>query len=314
MQQLEFVAAAGDGSHLLLVGDDGSEYRVKVDDRLRNALDPAPATAQLQMRLPVDGPLTPRDVQHRLRHGTELTDLAAEAGMPLDRLEAYATPVLAERSYVADLAKRCEVDAGGTLAESVLHRLAARGVTEEPSWDAWREPDGRWRVMVRYASDLASVSQSEESASWLFDVPIRALEADDDAARWLTDAPVVEAIRVPSTAVNPDWDQAHPAARAARARAEAEAASQSAANDAVDAGTGPGPSPGDAGTKADSVASNPNPNGPGGKPLSRRAARRLAARRRSTSREDVPSWDEILFGSGRPDAPKEESNRGPSDS
>ena len=41
MQQLEFVAAAGDGSHLLLVGEDGSEYRVKVDDRLRNALDPA---------------------------------------------------------------------------------------------------------------------------------------------------------------------------------------------------------------------------------------------------------------------------------
>ena len=69
------------------------------------------------MRLPVDGPLTPRDVQHRLRHGTELTELAAEAGMPLDRLEAYATPVLAERSYGADLAKRCEGDAGGTVGE-----------------------------------------------------------------------------------------------------------------------------------------------------------------------------------------------------
>ena len=218
--------------------------------------------------------------------------------------------MLAERSYVADLAKRGEVDAGGTLAESVLHRLAARGVTEEPSWDAWREPDGRWRVMVRYASDLASVSQSEESASWLFDVPIRALEADDDAARWLTDAPAVEAIRVPSTSVNPDWDQAHPAARAARARAEAQAASQPAPDGPADAGPGSD----DAGTRADSVAVNPNPNGPGGKPLSRRAARRLAARRRSTSREDVPSWDEILFGSGRPDAPHEEATRGPSDS
>ncbi len=309
MQQLEFVAAAGDGTHLLLVGEDGSEYRVKVDDRLRNALDPTPSSAHVQMRLPVDGPLTPRDVQHRLRHGTELAELAAEAGMPLDRLESYATPVLAERSYVADLAQRCEVDAGGTLAESVMHRLAARGVTEEPSWDAWREPDGRWRVMVRYASDLASVSQSEESASWLFDVPIRALEADDDAARWLTDAPAVEEIRVPSTAVNPDWDQAHPAARAARARAEAEAAAQSGAD-----GTGADGADSDvAGARPEPTAVNPNPNGPGGKPLSRRAARRLAARRRTSNREEVPSWDEILFGSGRPDSPHDGATGGPPD-
>jgi hypothetical protein len=310
MHQLEFVAATGDGSHLLLVGEDGSEYRVKVDDRLRNALDPTPAGAPLQMRLPVDGPLTPRDVQHRLRHGTELAELAAEAGMPLDRLEAYATPVLAERNYVAELAQGCGVDSGGTLAESVLHRLAARGVTEEPSWDAWREPDGRWRVMVRYASDLASVSQSEESASWLFDVPIRTLEADDDAARWLTDAPAVEAVQVASTAVNPDWDQAHPAARAARARAEAEAAAQSEKQGPDDMGPGAE----DAGARADGVAVNPNPNGPGGKPLSRRAARRLAARRRTTRKEDVPSWDEILFGSGRPDASTENGPRGPSGS
>jgi hypothetical protein len=303
MQQLEFVAAAGDGSHLLLVGEDGSEYRVKVDDRLRNALDPAPATAQLQMRLPVDGPLTPRDVQHRLRHGTELTELAAEAGMPLDRLEAYATPVLAERSYVADLAKRCEVDAGGTLAESVLHRLAARGVTEEPSWDAWREPDGRWRVMVRYAIIGVPV---EESASWLSMCRSRP-EADDDAARWLTDARQWRSgAAQPSTRTGPGAS----GRRAARARAEAEAASQPAPDGPADAGPGSD----DAGTRADSVAVNPNPNGPGGKPLSRRAARRLAARRRSTSREDVPSWDEILFGSGRPDAPHEEATRGPSDS
>ena len=76
--------------------------------------------------------------------------------------------MMAERFYVADLAKASPVPAGGTLEEAVLHRLQARGVTEA-EWDSWRRPDGSWLVVARFASDLSSVPQSEEIATWVFD-------------------------------------------------------------------------------------------------------------------------------------------------
>lgn len=311
MQELTFVALSGDGDALLLVTPDGSEFSLPADEKVRNALDikPAPAISKnenMQMQIPINGPLTPREIQHRLRHGATMSELEAESGVASDRLEAYAAPVMAERFYVADQAKASPVPAGGTLEESVLHRLQARGVTDEPQWDSWRRPDGSWVVAVRFASDLSSVPQSDEMATWVFDPKRRQAVPDDDAARWLTDAAGAEPGIAVGTEVNPNWDQAHPATRAARARAEAAAAA------AAESDREPG-APGET-TSSDQLSgssqaptnrANPAPNGPTGRPLSRRAIRRQNAKRRTAGPESVPTWDEILFGSGRDEKPSD---------
>ena len=301
MQELTFVALSSDGDTLMMVAPDGSEFCLPADDKIRKALGVKPAresakAENMQMRIPIDGPLTPREIQHRLRHGSPMNELEAESGISTERLEAYAAPVMAERFYVADLAKASPVPAGGTLEEAVLHRLQARGVTDEPEWDSWRRPDGSWLVVARFASDLSSVPQSEEIATWVFDPKRRATTPDDDTARWLTDAAGAEPGVAVSAEINPNWDQAHPATRAAKARAEAAAAESE--TPAGESGTAEQPQ-----DRPATGRSNPAPNGPTGRPLSRRALRRQNAKRRNSSNDQVPTWDEILFGSGRSEQP-----------
>lgn len=287
MRELSFMSVASDGQRIVLVDADGEEFTLVVDSELRRAITPQTARPTMQMKLPVDGPVTPKEVQNRLRFGATVEEVAAEAGMSLERVESFAVPVLQERSFIAQRAQACPVPSGGTLDNAVTERLLSRGITTEPEWDAWRRTDGAWTVVVRFGSDQASVSMNDETGTFTFDSASRSVVAEDDTARWLTNAtepaePEPESIVVIEVEDDlPDWDPAHPSTRAARARAEQEAAEAAGRR---------GPLP-----------TNPAPNGPGGKPLSRRAARRKASRQREEKRE--PTWDEILFGVSRSDEP-----------
>jgi hypothetical protein len=85
--------------------------------------------------------------------------VARVAGMPLDRVERFAAPVIAEREHVATMAmtssvrRRGETSGHRNLRVAVTERLVARGVDIDAiAWDSYRQDDGRWTVTADYNS------------------------------------------------------------------------------------------------------------------------------------------------------------------
>lgn len=187
MQQLQFVEL-DEGGRLVLTGDDGTQYAVVVDDRLRAALRPRPR--QSDGERPAGRSASPRDVQAMIRAGQPAEDVAASTGWELDRVRRFEGPVLAEREHVVGLAQRAPVRASGrtdgshTLDRRVRERLQSRGVDlTAVTWDAARgEAHEPWTVIVAFGA-----GGRERRAAWHYDVRSRSVEALDDEARWLSE-------------------------------------------------------------------------------------------------------------------------------
>ncbi|MDO5083739.1 MAG: septation protein SepH [Arachnia propionica] len=133
----------------------------------------------------MESALSPREIQTRIRSGATLAEVAAEAGVEEARLEGFAKPVLAEREHIALTALSCAVRRRGDgaghrrLGELLTSRLQARSIdADEILWDAWREPDLRWRVVGRLDS-------LDRTAEFLFDTRGRFSVADNPDARWM---------------------------------------------------------------------------------------------------------------------------------
>jgi hypothetical protein len=135
----------------------------------------------------MDSSLSPRDIQARIRAGETLEQVADVAGLPYDRVERFAAPVLAEREHLALLAisspvrRRGETSAHRNLRVTVAERLLKRGVDIDGiAWDAYRLEDGRWAVTADYR-----LEDSDRHATFTFDQRGRFSVAGDDEARWL---------------------------------------------------------------------------------------------------------------------------------
>jgi hypothetical protein len=195
MQDLRLVGVHDDGVHLLLSGAGGEMFQLPIDEALRAASRSsakAPAAAS-----PIA--MSPRDIQARIRSGATAADVADLSGLPLAKVERYEGPVLAEREYVAQQARKVEVaspspghdayravfgDNPATLNDMVAHRLSAHGI--EPSsveWDSWRRPDGSWTVAASFEpkNDGKSGIGEEPPALWTFSPARKSLQ---NANRW----------------------------------------------------------------------------------------------------------------------------------
>src|SRR5918997_1357228 len=158
MRTARLVGLSPDGKSLIVATDDGEEHTIVVDDRVRAALRgdrPRLGQSEIEMK----SSLTPRDIQTRIRAGESLEDVGQLAGIPLDRLERFAAPVLAEREHIAAVAMSSSVrrkgEASGhrSLRITVTERLISRGVDSSTvSWDSYRLDDGRWAVTADYTS------------------------------------------------------------------------------------------------------------------------------------------------------------------
>jgi hypothetical protein len=131
--------------------------------------------------------LRPRDIQARIRSGETPESVAAAAQTTVDRIMGFATPVLAERAYVAQQAQKASVRrrAGdgpvGHLGEAVAERLSREDVDPElVEWDAWRREDGRWTLVADY-----DAADGQRRATFVFDVAGRYVVADDEESRRL---------------------------------------------------------------------------------------------------------------------------------
>lgn len=192
MEDLHLIGVHDDGAHLLLGGPDGARFRLPIDAALRSAVKREPGRQGL-LTIDVEGELRPRDVQVLIRQGVSVDEVAIRSGWSVEKVDRFAGPIVAEREYVAGLARAGRLRGRGpsalaptqapTLENRVNERLTNRGV--EPSvasWDAWRPSDGPWTVAVSFPA-----GGRQRQASWRYDPADQTLEAADDEARWLSE-------------------------------------------------------------------------------------------------------------------------------
>ncbi|MFD3330119.1 septation protein SepH [Streptomyces sp. NPDC058701] len=185
MPELRVVAVSNDGTRLVLKAGDSTEYTLPIDERLRAAVRNDRARLN-QIEIEVESHLRPRDIQARIRAGASAEEVAQLAGIPVDRVRRFEGPVLAERAFMAERARKTPVrrpgeNTGPQLGEAVQERLTLRGAEKESvQWDSWRRDDGTWEVLLVYL-----VAGEPHSASWTYDPPRRLVVAVDDEARSL---------------------------------------------------------------------------------------------------------------------------------
>ncbi|MYU51985.1 MULTISPECIES: septation protein SepH [Streptomyces] len=185
MPELRVVAVSNDGTRLVLKAADSTEYTLPIDERLRAAVRNDRARLG-QIEIEVESHLRPRDIQARIRAGSSAEEVAQLAGIPVDRVRRFEGPVLAERAFMAERARKTPVrrpgeNTGPQLGEAVAERLLLRGADKESAqWDSWRRDDGTWEVLLVYR-----IAAEPRSATWTYDPPRRLVQAVDDEARAL---------------------------------------------------------------------------------------------------------------------------------
>lgn len=248
-------------------------------------------------------PLSPREIQARVRAGASPEVVAAETGWPLDRVTRYAEPLLGERAYVAKQAAAVEISrsrGGATLHESVCVRLDVNPETDAVSWDSYRNPEGRWVVTAFH--DGSAVG------SWLFEEVGRSVHPQDESARALMGGGPAAV----SERTEPDdrFEVEQPAhADAIEQDEQTESAPRprlvSVTSDPTStelATKGPAKHTAERdsrGTPADTALFDTpdEPASQSNEPPAKRTKRAKGKRGRAS----VPSWDEILFGASKTD-------------
>ncbi len=338
MAHLTLTAVSDDGRRLLLANDAGEEFTLDVDARLRAAL--RGDTARLgQLETPMDSALRPRDIQARIRSGETPEAVAQAAQTTVDKIMAFAAPVLAERQHVAERAQRSSVrrragsdqsSGARTLGDVVAAHL--RSVNVDPAavvWDAWRREDGRWCLTGEFGTTTRS-----GHGRFTFDMPGNYVVADNDDGRWL----LGELVEQPRPAARNDLAEARQRRLSAVRPGDAEelplgdAPGEALGDDAIELVTGEQPleaflteqappaeehdlreQAADAAALDEVPAEADEAPTSAGEPIVEPAAEEPVAGaepateeppsrrpvRKSRGRASVPSWDEIMFGGGK---------------
>src|SRR5437879_6462836 len=119
MRQLRFVTLTEDGNQLLVETAEGDEqFALNLDAAVRQAVRaelprrpapirrPEPAAPPLVATTLPEPPISPREIQVRVRAGESPEDLAAAYGMGLERVMRFAGAVMDERRRIAEEARR----------------------------------------------------------------------------------------------------------------------------------------------------------------------------------------------------------------
>jgi hypothetical protein len=212
MRELNIIGLDVDGIHVICESDDpGDKFRLRVDDRLRAVVRGDGARAsQNHIDIEVHNMLRPKEIQARIRAGASVEQIAASAGVDIQRVQRFAHPVLLERSRAAELATAAhpilpDGPAVLTLLETVTSALVTRGLSPDTmTWDAWRNEDGRWTVQLGWKA-----GRSDNLAHFHFSPGAHGgtVTAVDDAASGLIDPNFDRPLRPVARVAQLDFDE-----------------------------------------------------------------------------------------------------------
>ncbi|HEU4807662.1 MAG TPA: septation protein SepH [Homoserinimonas sp.] len=164
MQDLRVIGV--ENGALLVTSDDGEQYRIPIDEVLQSKIRqtvPSPGNGRK---------LSPREIQSHIRSGMSAQDVASITGVPLEYIEKFEGPVLAEREYVVTAALGVPVHTametdplgeGSTFGTVIRERLHDLGAINE-RWASWKEQGGGWVVKLAFTAE-----QVDHDARWQFD-------------------------------------------------------------------------------------------------------------------------------------------------
>ncbi|MFF5992626.1 septation protein SepH [Prauserella flavalba] len=207
MRTLRVVGLHEDGKSIVCEDPARRErFLLPADERLRAAAR-GDITRLGQIEIELESHMRPREIQARIRAGESVEQVANAAGVPLQRVERFAYPVLLERSRTAELAQQAHpVREDGpdvqTLGEVVAYSFGVRGQDySQSTWDSWRGEDGRWIVGLHWMA-----GRSENRAHWAFSPGAHGgtVTAIDELAEALLDP---NSYRVPRAVERPDDEQ-----------------------------------------------------------------------------------------------------------
>ncbi|OIH93784.1 hypothetical protein BIU90_09165 [Curtobacterium sp. MCBA15_001] len=164
---------------LLLATDGGSEFRLPVTSALPGQVRQANPDGTPHKRV------SPKDVQARIRGGADAADVASALDVDVEYVRRFEGPVLAERAFVLDAARRVPVTptedaAPDTFGEAITARLDA-GEASAVTWSSWKHVENGWTVQVRYTA-----TEVEHDAQWRFDPKTSTLTPENGDAHRLS--------------------------------------------------------------------------------------------------------------------------------
>ena len=168
-----------DGEYLLLESLTGEQFKVHIDDSLRNAIKSSTARTISSVQL------TPREIQAEIRSGATVDELVARSGDPRNYIEKFAAPVLDELTHVIASALSVRISIAGDRYNDISHiefgeiiasRLEASGVTES-NWSAIRDENHQWQISINFERE-----GSASAATWSFDPKRLLLSPENETA------------------------------------------------------------------------------------------------------------------------------------
>ena len=157
---------------LLVASDDGTRFRVPVDESVQT---------RLRQSVPDQGSgrkLAPKEIQAQIRAGMSAQDVAAITGVAVEYIQRFEGPVLAERDFVIESALAVHVHTasdvdplgqGKTFGIAIRERMRDLGGVNE-RWASWKDVSSGWIVKLAFTAH-----EIDHDARWQFDPRKRAL-------------------------------------------------------------------------------------------------------------------------------------------
>ncbi|CAN5575468.1 septation protein SepH [soil metagenome] len=164
MQDLRVIGTE-DGS-LLVASDDGTRFRIPIDEALHSKLRQAVPDQGVARKL------GPKEIQAHIRSGMSAQDVASITGVPLDYIQRFEGPVIAEREFVVKSALEVPVHTAADTSPMLQGRTFGAAITDRlldlgganARWASWKESSNGWIVKLSFTAN-----QIDHDARWQFD-------------------------------------------------------------------------------------------------------------------------------------------------